>query len=128
LFGSLSATGKSHGTERASLAGLLGKVPATCPPEFVDGLAAHPNEVHKVTIGPTTLNLTLNNIVHDATKGDFPHPNTMTDGLLAGNDKLYGLNIEWSCIATRRRRLSKPPEKAAFFEDDTARFWHDHFI
>src|SRR6185503_3690678 len=29
LFGSLSATGKGHGTERASLAGLLGKEPAT---------------------------------------------------------------------------------------------------
>ena len=32
LFGSLSATGKGHGTDRASLAGLLGKAPATCPP------------------------------------------------------------------------------------------------
>ena len=29
LFGSLSATGKGHGTERASLAGLVGKEPAT---------------------------------------------------------------------------------------------------
>src|SRR5436190_11317765 len=29
LFGSLSATGKGHGTERASLAGLIGKEPAT---------------------------------------------------------------------------------------------------
>src|SRR5215472_13249921 len=45
LFGSLSATGKGHGTDRASLAGLLGKAPATCPPEFLDGLAANPNEV-----------------------------------------------------------------------------------
>ena len=32
LFGSLSATGKGHGTERASLAGLLGKEPATVDP------------------------------------------------------------------------------------------------
>ena len=29
LYGSLSATGKGHGTERASLAGLVGKEPAT---------------------------------------------------------------------------------------------------
>ncbi len=43
LFGSLSATGKGHGTDRASLAGLLGKAPATCPPEFLDGLAANPD-------------------------------------------------------------------------------------
>ena len=32
LFGSLSATGKGHGTERASLAGLVGKEPATVDP------------------------------------------------------------------------------------------------
>jgi L-serine dehydratase len=30
LFGSLSATGKGHGTDRASLAGLLGKAPTKC--------------------------------------------------------------------------------------------------
>ena len=36
LFGSLSATGKGHGTERASLAGLIGKEPATVDPAFLD--------------------------------------------------------------------------------------------
>jgi L-serine dehydratase len=30
LFGSLSATGKGHGTERAALAGIIGKEPASC--------------------------------------------------------------------------------------------------
>src|SRR3974377_499226 len=39
LFGSLSATGKGHGTERASLAGLVGKEPATVDPAFLHGLA-----------------------------------------------------------------------------------------
>src|SRR4030095_16333072 len=38
LFGSLSATGKGHGTERAALAGLVGKEPATVDPKFLDGL------------------------------------------------------------------------------------------
>src|SRR6476619_5885197 len=33
LFGSLSATGKGHGTERAALAGLVGKEPATVDPK-----------------------------------------------------------------------------------------------
>src|SRR4051812_46597671 len=40
LFGSLSATGKGHGTERAALAGVIGKEPATVEPEFLDSLAA----------------------------------------------------------------------------------------
>ena len=91
LYGSLSATGQGHGTDRASLAGLLGKAPATCPPQFLDSLANNPDEAHKVTIGPTTLNLTLKNIIFDSPKGDFHHPNTMTCVLLAGNDTLYEL-------------------------------------
>ena len=111
LFGSLSATGKGHGTDRACLAGLLGKAPATCPPEFLDGLATNPDEVHKVTLGPTTLSLTLSDIVFDATKGEFHHPNTMTGKLLAGNETLYELEyysvgggfIEWKGY--------KPPDK-----------------
>ncbi len=111
LYGSLSATGKSHGTDRAALAGLLGKAPATCPPEFLDSLATNPDQPHKVTIGPTTLSLTLKDIVYDAVKGEFHHPNTMTGKLLAGDEVLYELEyysvgggfIEWKGYA--------PPEK-----------------
>ena len=47
LFGSLSATGKGHGTERASLAGLTGMEPATTDPAFLDGLAADPTQVFR---------------------------------------------------------------------------------
>jgi L-serine dehydratase len=111
LYGSLSATGKGHGTDRASLAGLLGKAPATCPPEFLDSLAANPDEAHKVTIGPANLNLTLKDIIFDAPKGEFHHPNTMTAKLLAGDETLYELEyysvgggfIEWKGY--------KPPDK-----------------
>ena len=111
LFGSLSATGKGHGTDRASLAGLLGKAPATCPPQFLDSLANNPDEVHKLTLGPTTLDLTLKDIIFDATKGDFHHPNTMNAKLLAGSETLYELEyysvgggfIEWKGY--------KPPDK-----------------
>jgi len=103
LFGSLSATGKGHGTDRASLAGLLGKAPATCPPQFLDGLAANPDQTYKLTIGPTTMNTSLKDIIFDAPKGDFHHPNTMTCKLLAGDETLYELEyysvgggfIEW---------------------------------
>ncbi|MFL6862263.1 MAG: serine dehydratase beta chain, partial [Allosphingosinicella sp.] len=50
LFGSLSATGKGHGTERAALAGIVGKEPATVDPAFLDGLAANPNQVFPVKL------------------------------------------------------------------------------
>jgi L-serine dehydratase len=42
LFGSLSATGKGHGTERASLAGIIGKEPATIDPLFSTNCATSP--------------------------------------------------------------------------------------
>src|SRR5688572_31317941 len=84
LFGSLSATGKGHGTERAALAGRVGKEPATINPIFLDELAAKPDQTFPVTLGGKTFNASLADVIYDAPKGDFPHPNTMTCKLMAG--------------------------------------------
>jgi len=73
--------------------------------------------VHKVTIGPTTLNLTLKDVIFDATKGDFHHPNTMTCKLLAGNESLYELEyysvgggfIEWKGYKAPEKGQPKYP-------------------
>lgn len=91
LFGSLSATGKGHGTERAALAGLLGKEPATVDPLFLDGMIAKPNETYPVKLGDKTFNLSIADIVYDAPKGDFPHANTMTCKLMAGDKAISEL-------------------------------------
>src|ERR1051326_6116502 len=71
LFGSLSATGKGHGTERAALAGLVGKEPATVDPKFLDGLRDKPDQVFPVKLGDKTINVSLKDVIYDATKGDF---------------------------------------------------------
>jgi serine dehydratase beta subunit len=55
-FGSLSATGKGHGTERAALAGLVGKEPATVDPKFLDSLRDKPDQVFPVKLGAKGLN------------------------------------------------------------------------
>jgi L-serine dehydratase len=91
LYGSLSATGKGHGTERASLAGLLGKEPATVDPLFLDEMAAKPDQSYPCKIGDKTFNLTLADIVYDSPTGEFPHPNTMTCKLLAGDKAVLEL-------------------------------------
>jgi L-serine dehydratase len=85
LFGSLSATGKGHGTERAALAGLVGKEPATVDPAFLDSLRDRPDQVFQVNLGGTSIEVSLKDIIYDATTGDFRHPNTMTVKLLAGS-------------------------------------------
>jgi L-serine dehydratase len=117
LFGSLSATGLGHGTERASLAGIIGKEPATVEPEFLDGLVSNPNQTFPVKLGDKTLNLTLKNIIYDSPKGDFPHPNTMTCKLMAGNDVIHELEyysvgggfIEWKGYEPPKKGQPKYP-------------------
>jgi len=103
LFGSLSATGKGHGTEHAALAGLLGKEPATVDPLFLDEMKAKPEQTYPVKLGDKTFNLSLTDIIYDVTKGDFPHPNTMTCKLMGRDKPIYvqeyysvgGGFIEW---------------------------------
>jgi len=117
LFGSLSATGKGHGTERAALAGILGKEPATVDPAFLDGLRDKPDQVFPVKLGDKTFNASLKDIVYDATTGDFPHPNTMTCKLMAGDKVLLeqeyysvgGGFIEWKGYMPPKKGAPKYP-------------------
>jgi L-serine dehydratase len=113
LFGSLSSTGRGHGTERACLAGIIGMEPATTDPAFLDGLAANPDQTFPVTLGPARFNASLADIIYDAPQGDFHHPNTMKAKLMAGErvllEKEYysvgGGFIEWENYT--------PPQKGA---------------
>lgn len=117
LFGSLSATGKGHGTERAALAGVVGKEPATVDPLFLDSLRDKPDQVFPVKLGPATFDVSLKDVIYDATKGDFKHPNTMTVKLLAGNDVLLeqeyysvgGGFIEWKGYTPPKKNPPKYP-------------------
>lgn len=117
LFGSLSATGKGHGTEHAALARLLGKEPATVDPLFLDEMKANPAQTYAVKLGDKTFNLSVADIIYDATKGDFPHPNTMTTKLMGGDKPLYeqeyysvgGGFIEWKGYQPPKKGQPKYP-------------------
>ncbi len=117
LYGSLSATGKGHGTERASLAGLIGKEPATVDPLFLDGLRDKPDQTFPVELGSKSVNVSLKDVVFDATKGDFPHPNTMKVMLMAGDKVLLeqeyysvgGGFIEWKGYTPPKKNPPKYP-------------------
>jgi L-serine dehydratase len=117
LFGSLSATGQGHGTERAALAGIIGKEPATVEPEFLDSLVSNPGQSFPVKLGDKTFNASLKDIIYDAPKGNFPHPNTMTCKLMAGDAVLHELEyysvgggfIEWKGYQTPKKGAPKYP-------------------
>src|SRR5690349_4609882 len=117
LFGSLSATGKGHGTERASLAGLIGKEPATVDPAFLDNMRDNPSQSYPLKLGEKNFNLSLTDIIYDSPKGDFPHPNTMTCKLMAGDKAIYeqeyysvgGGFIEWKGYEPPKKGQPKYP-------------------
>src|SRR4026209_1115039 len=117
LFGSLSATGKGHGTERASLAGLVGKEPATVDPLYLDSLKDKPDQTFPVKLGNKTITVSLKDVIYAATKGDFKHPNTMTCKLLAGEEVLLeqeyysvgGGFIEWKGYTPPKKNTPKYP-------------------
>jgi L-serine dehydratase len=117
LFGSLSATGEGHGTHRAALAGLVGKEPATVDPKFLDSLRDKPDQVFPVKLGDKSIDVSLKDVIYDATKGDFKHPNTMTVKLLGGSETLYELEyysvgggfIEWKGYEPPKKNPPKYP-------------------
>lgn len=82
LFGSLSATGKGHRTDRAILAGLLGQKAETCDAQLMDQLA---DESRKFTtvINGRTFELCRETIVWDKIEHDYPFANTMVARLLS---------------------------------------------
>jgi len=117
LFGSLSATGKGHGTERAALAGIIGKEPATVDPLFLDSLRDKPDQSFPVKLGSSAFNVSLQDVIYDSPKGDFPHPNTMTCKLHAGDAVLLeqeyysvgGGFIEWKGYEPPKKGQPKYP-------------------
>jgi L-serine dehydratase len=117
LFGSLSATGKGHGTERAALAGIIGKEPATVDPLFLDAMKEKPEQTFPVKLGDKTFEASLKDIVYDAPKGDFPHPNTMTCKLMGGDSTIHELEyysvgggfIEWKGYEPPKKGQPKYP-------------------
>jgi L-serine dehydratase len=117
LFGSLSATGKGHGTERAALAGLIGKEPATVDPLFLDSLRDKPDQTFQVKLGDKSITVGLKDVIYDATKGNFAHQNTMTVKLLGGSEVLLeqeyysvgGGFIEWKGYTPPKKNAPKYP-------------------
>ncbi|MEE8484681.1 MAG: L-serine ammonia-lyase, partial [Nitrospinota bacterium] len=89
LFGSLSATGKGHWTDRGVLAGLLGQKPETCPHDFLDGLLAEPDETYDADIGGKKIQLKSENIIFDEIRTEYRHINTMVIKLLGGGQTIF---------------------------------------
>ncbi len=82
LYGSLSATGKGHGTDRAIIGGLLGWQPHTCDPKSLNGLMKKEGDVYEVIFQECRILITEKSLTYHKGKANFPHPNTMILQLL----------------------------------------------
>ena len=82
LYGSLSSTGKGHGTDRAAVAGLLGQTPDNCCPKTIRQLLQDNGQVYSIAIGKRTIPLTAADIIFETEATARRFANTMRIDLL----------------------------------------------
>src|SRR5207237_8878886 len=91
--------------------------PPTMAPRSHDEMKENPEQTYDVKLRDKTHKLSLADIVYDATKGDFPHANTMTCKLMAGDKAIYeqeyysvgGGFIEWKGYTPPKKNPPKYP-------------------
>ena len=88
LYGSLSATGKGHGTDRAVAAGLLGHKPEECKAEFLDNLFVKPDDTRTVLLGPAKISLKDSDVVFEQGTIEAPFSNVLVIELLGKGKQL----------------------------------------
>lgn len=82
LYGSLSATGKGHGTDRAVIGGVSGWLPESVNPEAFTALLKNPEDAYLVKVGNHEVKVSADNVLFQRVKYDSPHPNTVIFKLL----------------------------------------------
>ncbi|MDR2503745.1 MAG: L-serine ammonia-lyase [Deltaproteobacteria bacterium] len=116
LLGSLSATGKGHGTDRAVLTGLLGYAPASCPAHLPAGVFSMPERDRLLRLSAPVPPLGPENVIFDRVEHTHPFSNTLICSLLDAQDapvleRVYysvgGGFIQWEGWSAPER--GKPP-------------------
>lgn len=125
LYGSLSDTGRGHGTDRAVLAGLLGHEPASCSAQTLDSLDLDRGARHTVAIRDHSLTITPADIIFTTERRGgrrdrtphFPYSNTLVIQLMGAAGALFereyysvgGGFVEWKGYKPERRGRPRFP-------------------
>ncbi len=86
LFGSLSATGRGHRTDRAIIAGLIGQKPETCDAALMDALG-DATRVFPTTIAGRDFHIGASTIVWDKVDAGYPFADTVVMRLVDGQGR-----------------------------------------
>ena len=89
LYGSLSATGKGHGTDKAIVAGLLGNLPASCDIDFLSSIFSKNEDIYIINASKVKLIFSKRNIHFGDLKHHFPYQNTLVFQLKSNSDILF---------------------------------------
>jgi L-serine dehydratase len=95
LYGSLSATGKGHGTDRAVLAGLYGYEPTNVDIDRLNRFFTIENEVHDLHFSRYNIPFKYENITFKKDVNPYKHPNTLRC-ILIGDYKIAYEGIFYS--------------------------------
>ncbi len=87
LYGSLSATGKGHGTDRAITAGLLGMVPDKCDADKVLALLPDDETAYQIKIGEKEVDFHGGDFSFETDDSKLKFQNTMIIQLIDGQEK-----------------------------------------
>jgi L-serine dehydratase len=89
LYGSLSLTGKGHGTDRSIVAGLLGWKPDTCDSKAFSELLKNPDDSYQIDLNGKLIPFRSENIrFADDSERELTFQNTIVMSLFNGNNVL----------------------------------------
>ncbi|WP_435356577.1 L-serine ammonia-lyase [Emticicia sp. SJ17W-69] len=131
LYGSLSATGKGHGTDRAVIAGLLGWLPETCDPNEFTTLLKNEDDIYLIKIQEKQISIHAKNIVFEKGRYDSPHPNTLVFKLLSDHkiileEEYY--SVGGGFIQRKGENLQAQNDKTPTFEFSTMKEFKEHLL
>jgi L-serine dehydratase len=131
LYGSLSATGKGHGTDRAVIAGLLGWLPETCDPTEFTALLKNDDDIYSVKIQDKSIPINAKSIVFEKGRYDSPHPNTLVFKLLSNESVILEeeyYSVGGGFIQRKGEDLKTQNEKTPAFEFSTMKEFKEHLV
>lgn len=131
LYGSLSATGKGHGTDRAVIGGVLGWLPDTVDPVAFTGLLKNPGDTYAVYIGGHTVMVSANTVIFQRVRYDSPHPNTVVFKLLAGGEVFHEeeyYSVGGGFIQRKGERKSEEPKNPPPYPYTTMKELKSHLV
>ncbi len=131
LYGSLSATGKGHGTDRAVVAGLLGWLPESCEPTDFTALLKNEGDSYLVKIQEKTIAINAKNIVFEKTRYDSPHPNTLVFRFLSNENTILEeeyYSVGGGFIQRKGEDLTSQNDKIPTFSFSTMKEFKEHLV